>query len=104
MTGKLEFDLRKVWETVTLENGTQVHVIDSLARRDLAEDEASRNIFAFAEGHMVWRVRSKFDTGYSGPFTRVYCRDGKLYADRWDGGEYDIDALTGFATPGRFLK
>jgi len=104
MTGKLLFDFRSVKESLDLPSGVRVVLVDTLGRKDLSEEEAARNIFAFADDKVLWRVRSKFDGARSGPFTKLSLSDAKLTAYRWDGGEYNIDATTGFATPGRFLK
>ena len=68
--------------------------------------ECARNIFILDDNeNLVWQVKSDFDIE-DNPFTNIkYGQDGSLVTYRWDGGNYSIDADTGFASPiDNFIK
>ncbi|MDF7670063.1 hypothetical protein PT276_02390 [Orbaceae bacterium ESL0721] len=64
-----------------------------------------RNIFKIdSEGKVIWQVFSNSDTKRDGSFQGIKMDGNNLKAYRWNGGQYDIDLETGFATPEILLK
>jgi hypothetical protein len=97
-----KIDLREILDSIDLSDGRRIVVLSWSGKKGI---DITRNLYLVGvDGDLIWRVSSKFDTD-AGPFTKIESyEDGNLSANRWDGGVYDIDMKTGFATPVAFKK
>ncbi|KAA3667048.1 hypothetical protein FEV48_13405 [Pectobacterium carotovorum subsp. carotovorum] len=89
-----------------LPSGKKLVLLDRLGMENLYKRvEIARNIYFLDEqGETVWQVSSDFDSE-GNPFTNMTLhRDGSITAYRWDGGNYILNAETGFATPLTLMK
>jgi hypothetical protein len=95
-----------IMDEIQLANDNRLILINKLGRGPVESDyDISRNVMLLdLNGKMIWRIHSLID--YAGvPFTGIRFRhDGALIAYRWNGGEYFVDLLSGFATPYRLAK
>lgn len=98
MSEKVDFS--DVCDRLDLPSGDAIIVLDRLGKSgQYSREDMARNVLLItADARIVWRVRSQFDSE-GNPFTRLHREGGKLTAYRWDGGSYEIDIDTGFATP-----
>lgn len=94
-----QLNVSDIASQIDLPTGGAIVLLDRLGKGgDYSKDDLARNIFRVdADGHIEWRVRSKFDNE-GNPFTRIHLENG-LIAYRWDGGSYSIDLKSGEATP-----
>lgn len=87
-------------ELLLRDNLFKIVLYDRLDPKIFSDEEAARNVYKLDfSGNIIWQVSSKSDER-GAPFTGIRIdEDGKLMAYRWDGGLYEIDIETGFATP-----
>lgn len=98
-------DKKIINKAININNNLQLVLIDGsdviFKKKQL---EISRNIFMVnSSGEVIWRIYSKNDK-FGDSFTNIYEKNGEFKAYRWDGGQYNIDIKTGFATPEILLK
>ena len=98
----MRIDLRDIHNSLVLPDNRRVILLNWSVKGI----DTSRNVFLLDnKSKVIWQIRSDSDSEKtSGPFTKLCITDGRLRAYRWDGGMYDIDGETGFATPAEFLK
>lgn len=96
----------KTLKKFNISDGNTIVLLERLGIENLyTRVEIARNIYLLDEhGETVWQVSSDFDSE-GNPFTNMILhRDGSITAYRWDGGNYTVNAETGFATPATLMK
>lgn len=85
-------------ETINLGSGMKVVRLDYSGQNHLTEDEHNFNVFCVgADGSILWKISSDLPEKRDS-FVSIDFEDGTLTADRFFGGEYEVDMNTGVAT------
>ena len=90
--------INSVDETIELDFGKKIVRLDYSGTNNLSEVEHNSNVFCIDEDYnIIWMVLSEDVLVKRDSFVSIEFEEGKLTADRFFGGEYQVDVSTGMA-------
>ena len=97
---------KDIVESLCLSNNLYIVRVDSfnsILNNDI--NNKVRNVFKIDnEGNVIWQIFSNSDLEQDVSFQGIRMDGNRLKGYRWNGGQYDINIETGFATPEILLK